>query len=205
MGSFTEKAAFLRSKRKLRWRNLKSCPRRSRSDGASKHSARGKSRRPWMCCRPRWGHREAGYAQEKIYKVDESCSCMATLSCPLIIRVARRCMRFITAMSRRRYGEDACWPYFRIGLQGDLTKTAQSNPRLCLHGFRFQFFGKSPPFQQEFRNRLLIGLLGCPMDFSIYESWNVSLSTIMAMGGLFYMHQNQVYWSLWSNVFLTFI
>ncbi len=30
MGSFTEKAAFLLSKRKLRWRNSKSCPRRSR-------------------------------------------------------------------------------------------------------------------------------------------------------------------------------
>ncbi len=43
MGSHTENAAFLWSKRKLRRRNLKSFSRRSRSDGASKNSARGKS------------------------------------------------------------------------------------------------------------------------------------------------------------------
>ncbi len=47
MGSLTAKAAFLLSKRKLRWRNFKSCPRRSRCDGALKNFARGKLRRPW--------------------------------------------------------------------------------------------------------------------------------------------------------------
>ncbi len=36
MGSLIEKAALYRSKRKLRWRNLKSFPRMSRSAGASK-------------------------------------------------------------------------------------------------------------------------------------------------------------------------
>ncbi len=35
---------------------------------------------------------------------------------PLTIRVARRCMRSIKAMSHCRYGDDACWPYSRIGL-----------------------------------------------------------------------------------------
>ncbi len=47
MSSLIEKAAFLWSRRKLRWRNWKSCPRRSRSAGASKNSACGKPRRRW--------------------------------------------------------------------------------------------------------------------------------------------------------------
>ncbi len=47
MGSLTEKAAFRWSKRKQRWRNLKSCPRRFRSVGSWENSACGKTRRPW--------------------------------------------------------------------------------------------------------------------------------------------------------------
>ncbi len=47
MGSLAEKGAFLRSKRKLWWRNLKWRHRRSRSDCASKNYACGKSKRPW--------------------------------------------------------------------------------------------------------------------------------------------------------------
>ncbi len=39
MGSLTEKIAFLRSRRNLRWRNLLSCPRRSRSGDASNNCA----------------------------------------------------------------------------------------------------------------------------------------------------------------------
>ncbi len=46
MVSFTEEAAFLRSMQKMQWRYLNPGPRRSRSDGASKNSACGKSRRP---------------------------------------------------------------------------------------------------------------------------------------------------------------
>ncbi len=38
---------------------------------------------------------------------------------PLTIPVARHCMRFITSMSRRRKGEDVCWPYSGIDLTTD--------------------------------------------------------------------------------------
>ncbi len=116
MGSLTENAAFLRSRRKLRWRNLKSCPRRSRSVGASKNSACGKSKRPWNMLKAKMrSPRSRGRSREKIFS-RRSLSSYGNYLMPLTIRVARRCMRSIRAMSRRRYGEDACWPFSRIGL-----------------------------------------------------------------------------------------
>ncbi len=63
-------------------------------------------RSPWSRRRPR----------EKIFS-PRSLSSYGSSLIPLTIRVARRCMRSIRAMSCRRKGEDACWPYSRIGMQ----------------------------------------------------------------------------------------
>ncbi len=52
MESLAENAAFHQSKRKLRWRNLKSCPRRSRSAGASKIPPVASQGDCGICCRP---------------------------------------------------------------------------------------------------------------------------------------------------------
>ncbi len=54
-----------------------------------------------ICCRPRWGLREANDAREKRFS-RRSMSSYGNSLMPLTIRVARRCMRSIRLMSRRR-------------------------------------------------------------------------------------------------------
>ncbi len=102
MRSLTEKAIFLRSKRKLRWRDLESCPRRFRSAEASKNSACGKFMWYWNILLAKMSSlRSRRRSREKIFS-RQSRSSYGNSLIPLIILVTKYCMRSIRLMFSRR-------------------------------------------------------------------------------------------------------